>query len=105
MAFPDKAQLEEYHRVREEAAKRDHRLVGQSQGLFFFNKLAPGSAFFMAHGAKVYNKLVDLMRNEYLRRGYQEVITPNMFHIDLWKISGHYKNYKENLFMLKTHEH
>jgi threonyl-tRNA synthetase len=45
------------------------------------------------------------MRGEYLRRGYQEVITPNMFQIDLWKISGHYKNYKENLFMLKTHEH
>jgi threonyl-tRNA synthetase len=45
------------------------------------------------------------MRCEYIKRGYQEVITPNMFHIDLWKISGHYKNYKENLFMLKTHDH
>lgn len=45
------------------------------------------------------------MRNEYIKRGYQEVLTPNMFHIDLWKISGHYKNYKENLFMIKTHEH
>jgi threonyl-tRNA synthetase len=91
--------------MKEEALKRDHRVVGQAQDLFFFNKLAPGSAFFLAHGTKIYNKLVDLMRNEYLRRGYQEVITPNMFHIDLWKISGHYKNYKENLFMIRNHEH
>ncbi len=44
------------------------------------------------------------MKFEYLKRGYQEVMTPNLFHIDLWKISGHYKNYKENLFMLKNHE-
>lgn len=70
-----------------------------------FNKLAPGSAFFLKHGTKIYNKLVDLMRNEYLRRGYQEVITPNMFHTDLWKISGHYQNYKDNLYMVKTHDH
>lgn len=43
------------------------------------------------------------MKNEYFRRGYQEVITPNMFHNDLWKISGHYKNYKENMFMIRNH--
>jgi threonyl-tRNA synthetase len=79
-------------------------VIGHNQNLFFFNKLAPGSAFFLNHGTKIYNKLVDLMRFEYLKRGYQEVMTPNLFHIDLWKISGHYKNYKENLFMLKNHE-
>ena len=45
------------------------------------------------------------MKSEYLKRGYQEVITPNLFHIDLWKVSGHYKNYKENLFLLKSNDH
>jgi len=98
-------ELEEHNRLKEEALKRDHRVLGTGQNLFFFNKLAPGSAFFLPHGTRIYNNLVDLMKSEYLRRGYQEVITPNMFHIDLWKISGHYKNYKENLFMVKHQHH
>lgn len=45
------------------------------------------------------------MRTEYIKRGYQEVISPNLFHIDLWKVSGHYKNYKENLYLVNTKEH
>jgi threonyl-tRNA synthetase len=62
--------LEEHLRLKEEAMQRDHRVLGQNQSLFFFNKLAPGSAFFLSHGTKIYNRLVDLMRNEYLKRGY-----------------------------------
>lgn len=42
------------------------------------------------------------MRSEYIKRGYQEVISPNLFHIDLWKVSGHYKNYKENLYLVNS---
>jgi threonyl-tRNA synthetase len=80
------------------AEDRDHRKIGQQQELFFFHKWSPGSAFFLPHGTRVYNKLMGLIKNEYVQRGYQEVITPNVFNIDLWKRSGHYDNYKENMF-------
>lgn len=87
--------------MREEALKRDHRELGQKQELFFWNtKYSPGSAFFLPHGTIIYNKLVQLMRSEYKLRGFQEVITPNVFGIDLWKVSGHYRNYKDDLFLL-----
>jgi threonyl-tRNA synthetase len=63
--------MKEFNRVREEAKKRDHRVLGQAQGLFFWNsKYAPGSAFFLPHGAKIYNKLVNLMKHEYRKRGF-----------------------------------
>ena len=67
-----------------------------------FHNLAPGSAFFLPHGNAIYNKLVDIIRTEYKVRGYQEVLSPNMFNLKLWKTSGHYQKYKENLFMLKV---
>lgn len=90
--------------MREEAQKRDHRVVGQAQELFFFNEMAAGSAFFLPHGTIIYNKLIDFMKNEYRKRGYDEVITPNLLDIDLWKVSGHYKNYKDNLYLLKNED-
>merc|ERR1719445_624377 len=70
------------------------------QKLFFFHPLSPGSCFFLPHGARVYNALQDFIRSQYWFRGYEEVITPNIFHTDLWKVSGHYANYKENMFMI-----
>ncbi len=66
----------------------------QEQGLFIFNDVSPGSAFFLPHGARVYNKLIEFMRSEYRKRGFDEVITPNVFNVSLWKTSGHYDNYK-----------
>lgn len=104
VSFPEKAQLNEFVRLKEEALKRDHRLVGPNQDLFFFSEHAPGSPFFLPHGTKIYNKLMDFMRNEYRRRGYQEVISPNLCSVDLWKMSGHYKNYKDNLYLLKEED-
>jgi threonyl-tRNA synthetase len=80
------------------AEERDHRRIGQQQELFFFHKWSPGSAFFLPHGTRIYNKLVNLIKAEYNTRGYEEVITPNVFNIELWKTSGHYENYKENMF-------
>jgi len=50
----------------------------------------------------IYNKLTDLMKNEYLKRGFKEVKTPNLYNIDLWKVSGHYKNYKDDLFLIPS---
>ena len=59
---------------------------------------SPGSCFWLPHGTRIYNKLVDFIRFEYFKRGYQEVITPNVYNLKLWEISGHAAHYKENMF-------
>lgn len=99
IAFPDKALLKQWQEFQEKAKQRDHRLLGTKQELFFFHNLSPGSAFWMPHGARVYNKLCDFIRKEYWKRGYEEVITPNMFNLNLWEISGHAQHYKDNMFI------
>jgi threonyl-tRNA synthetase len=81
--------MQAHKHMLEEAKARDHRVLGTKYELFFFHELSPGSCFFLPHGARVYNKLQALIRTEYRKRGYDEVVTPNMFNIDLWKISGH----------------
>lgn len=88
----------------EEEKAVDHRRIGLDQKLFFFNELSPGSCFFLPHGALIYNRLVELIRAEYKKRGFKEVITPNIYNCDLWKTSGHYEVYKENMFLLKIEE-
>jgi threonyl-tRNA synthetase len=98
IAFPDKALLKKWQEFQEQAKQRDHRLVGNKQELFFFHQLSPGSCFWLPHGARVYNKLIEFIRNQYWSRGYQEVITPNIFNLQLWEISGHAQHYKENMF-------
>lgn len=100
ISFPDKKQLSEYKEFLAEAARRDHRKIGKEQELFFFNDLSPGSCFFLPHGTRVYNTLVELMRSEYFKRGYQEVISPNMYNSKLWEASGHWQNYKDDMFTL-----
>ena len=102
ISFPSDKLLKEWIKRKEEEEKRDHRNIGKQQGLFMFHNLSPGSCFFYGTGAHVYNKLVDFMRRELFIRGYQEVISPNIFNLKLWKTSGHYKNYKENLFLMKV---
>ena len=100
ISFPDKKQLVEYKAFLVEAAKRDHRKIGKDQELFFFHDLSPGSCFFLPHGARIYNALVELMRSEYFKRGYQEVISPNMYNSKLWETSGHWQNYRDDMFVL-----
>ncbi|KAF5392891.1 hypothetical protein D9757_000801 [Collybiopsis confluens] len=100
ISFPDKKQLTEYKAFLAEAAKRDHRKIGKEQELFFFNDLSPGSCFFLPHGTRIYNALVELLRLEYGKRGYQEVISPNMYNSKLWETSGHWQNYKDDMFTL-----
>ena len=90
--------------MQEEAQKRDHRILGPKQELFFFSDHTPGSPFFLPHGTKIHNKLTEFLKNEYRKRGYQEVITPTMSNIDLWKISGHYSNYKDDLFLMRNED-
>lgn len=98
ISFPDKKLLTEYLEFLKEAEKRDHRKIGREQELFYFNELSPGSCFWLPHGARIYNTLIDYLKKEYHTRGYQEVITPNMFNIKLWETSGHWQNYQENMF-------
>ena len=101
VTFNSKVLMEEYIKRKEEEEKRDHRNIGKQQDLFMFHQMSPGSAFFNPSGAHIYNKLVDFMRREYSMRGFHEVISPNIYNLKLWKTSGHYKNYKENMFMVK----
>jgi threonyl-tRNA synthetase len=77
----------------------NYRLLGSKQELFFFHQLSPGSCFWLPHGARIYNKLIEFIREQYWVRGYEEVITPNIFNLNLWEISGHAQHYKENMFV------
>ncbi|GMG48938.1 unnamed protein product [Ambrosiozyma monospora] len=98
VSFPDKAAMKAHLKYLEEAAARDHRKIGREQDLFFFHEMSPGSCFWLPHGTRIYNALVDLLRGEYRKRGYEEVITPNMYNAKLWETSGHWANYKDNMF-------
>ncbi|KAI5475030.1 threonyl-trna synthetase [Pseudohyphozyma bogoriensis] len=100
ISFPDGKQMTEYKKFLEEAAKRDHRRIGKDQELFFFHELSPGSAFWLPHGTRIYNTLVEFMRSEYRKRNYQEVISPNMYNSKLWETSGHWQNYADDMFKL-----
>ncbi|KAJ2401684.1 threonyl-tRNA synthetase [Coemansia sp. RSA 2559] len=101
ISFPDKKKMVEHKKFLEEAAQRDHRKIGEQQELFFFHgKLSPGSAFFLPHGTRIYNKLIDFIRGKYRERGFEEVISPNMFNVKLWEQSGHWQNYKDDMFLL-----
>ncbi|ODQ67647.1 threonyl-tRNA synthetase [Nadsonia fulvescens var. elongata DSM 6958] len=98
IAFPDKKLMDEHVKFLEEASRRDHRKIGKEQELFLFNDMSPGSCFWLPHGARIYSTLQDFLRKEYRKRGYEEVITPNMYNSKLWETSGHWQNYKENMF-------
>ena len=99
VSFPNKKELVEYIHFKEEAERRDHRNVGKIQKLFYQHQYSPGCWFFTKEGTIIYNNLMAMMRHEYKFRGYSEVISPNIFNLRLWKVSGHYQNYKENMFM------
>ena len=88
----------------EEAGRRDHRRLGQELGLFFFDPVAPASPFFLPRGAALNNALTTYVRGLYERYGYQEVITPQVFDSSLWKRSGHYDNYRENMYFIHADE-
>lgn len=101
ITFPSKDMLDEYLRRKEEAKERDHRKIGTELELFFFSKYSPGSCFFLPNGAVMYNTLIEFLREEYRKRGFKEVITPNIFCTHLWEESGHLQNYKENMFIIE----
>ncbi|CAG98056.1 threonine--tRNA ligase THS1 [Kluyveromyces lactis] len=102
ISFPDKKLMDAHLKFLAEASMRDHRKIGREQELFYFNEMSPGSCFWLPHGTRIYNTLVDLLRSEYRKRGYDEVITPNMYNSKLWETSGHWANYKENMFSFEV---
>jgi len=82
-----------------QAKARDHRRIGIKQELFMFHDYSPGSCFFLPHGTRIYNKLVDFIKKQYWLRGYDEVITPNVFNLELWNQSGHALHYRDGMFL------
>ncbi|KAG5466722.1 hypothetical protein LSCM1_00896 [Leishmania martiniquensis] len=101
ISFPKNSMLAEWRTIQEEAAKRDHRVIGRQQNLFSFNEVSPGSAFWLPHGTRIYNTLVEFLRKMYRRRGFQEVISPNIYSSKLWMVSGHWEKYADNMFCTK----
>ncbi len=97
-AFNDKKELKEYLHNLEEAKKRDHRKVGKELGLIAFHEWSPGMPFFTPKGTIIYNELLDFIRTLYKKYGYHEVITPQIYDVELFKTSGHYQHYKENMY-------
>jgi threonyl-tRNA synthetase len=103
-AFHSQKELDEHLKRLEEAKARDHRKLGKELGLYSFHPEAPASPFFHPKGTQVYNELVTYMRELYFKYGYSEVITPQVLDVALWKTSGHYENYAENMYFTTAEE-
>jgi len=103
-AWADKDELTAYLKRIEEAKARDHRKLGKELGLFMFSNFAPSMPVFLPKGAAIYNELVDFVRDFYRRDGYSEVVTPLVWDTEIFKISGHYENYKDNMFFSEVDE-
>ena len=97
-AFFDKKELQAHLKFLEEAKKRNHRKIGQALDLFSFHEEAPGMAFFHPKGMEIWNVLLDYWRKEHRAAGYVESKTPIMLNRALWERSGHWENYRENMY-------
>jgi threonyl-tRNA synthetase len=105
ISFPSDKELNDYLKEREEALKRDHRRLGRELGIFnTFEEAGPGLIFYPPKGALLRLIIEEFERKEHLNRGYLPVITPHLMQADLWKISGHWDNYRENMFFLQVDE-
>jgi len=103
-AFPNKQGLKEYLAFLEEAQKRDHRKLGPQLDLFFLDETAPGMPYFLPGGLKLYRALLELWREVHEARGYLEILGPQLNHYSLWKTSGHWDHYQENMFLVRLSE-
>jgi threonyl-tRNA synthetase len=103
-SWPTKEALDEHLKLLEEAKNRDHRRLGRELDLFSFHPIAPASPFFHPKGAAVYNELISYVRRLYVRYGYQEVITPQIFDVELWRRSGHYDHFRESMYFTRIEE-
>lgn len=97
-SFPSQQELDEYLKKLEEAKKRDHRKIGKEMDLFAIYDEGPGFPFFMPKGMVIRNELERFWRREHEKRGYQEIKTPIILNEQLWHTSGHWDNYKDNMY-------
>ena len=104
-AFHSKDDLEQYLHQLEEARARDHRRLGRDLDLFMFSELSPGSPFWQPNGKAMLNQLQDLWREENNERGYREVQTPILYDVSLWKQSGHWDVYRDNMYFTDVEGH
>ena len=100
-AWESKDLLDDYLEQRKKALDSDHRKLGNNLNLFFLDPISPANPFFLPNGAFIYNALIDYVRSLYKKYEYQEVITPQIFSTDLWKTSGHYEFYLDNMYMME----
>jgi len=103
-AFFSKAELEQHLERIEQAKARDHRKLGRELDLFTFSDVSPGAAFWLPAGTSVFNSLLALSRRMGAERGYSEVKTPQIYDAELWKTSGHWGKYRENMFVIEVEE-
>ena len=98
-AFATKEALDEHLKLVELARQRDHRKLGREMGLYIFDPISPGSPFYLPKGVIIFNALIDYMRRLYRRYGYDEVVTPLIFKNEMFNTSGHWENFRENMFL------
>jgi threonyl-tRNA synthetase len=103
-AWANRKDLDAYLKRIEEAKQRDHRRLGPALDLFSLHPIAPGSPFFHPKGTIIYNILIQFIRSLYDRYGYTEVVTPLIYKTDLWKTSGHYEAFKDDMFLMDVHD-
>ena len=103
-AWASQKDLDAYLKRLEEAKKRDHRRLGQALDLFSLHPISPGAPFFHPKGTIVYNLLVQYIRGLYSRYGYTEIITPLIYKTDLWKTSGHYEAFHDDMFLMDVED-
>ena len=103
-SFSNEDRLKKHLKLMEEAEKRDHRKLGKELELFFLSEYGPGFPFFLPKGMIIRNVLIDLWRKEHEKAGYLQLETPIMLNKELWEISGHWFNYRENMYTSEIDE-
>jgi threonyl-tRNA synthetase len=103
-AWANRKDLDAHLKRIEEAKQRDHRRLGPALDLFSLHPIAPGSPFFHPKGTIIYNRLIQYIRELYARYGYSEVVTPLIYKTELWKTSGHYEAFRDDMFLMDVHD-
>ncbi|KMQ51452.1 Threonyl-tRNA synthetase [Chitinispirillum alkaliphilum] len=104
ISFPKQSMLDEHLRLLEEAQKRDHRKLGKELDLFSFHQEGVGFPFWHPNGMVIYNAILDFVRKEHIKAGYQEIKTPVILNEELWRRSGHWDKYRENMYFTQIDE-
>lgn len=104
IAFAEKVALDAHEKMMAEAEKRDHRRLGREMDLFHFEEVAPGSVFWHPRGWRLFQTLIGYMRDRQEEVGYVEVNSPDIMDRALWETSGHWQNYRENMFLAQTQD-